>query len=72
MEEKLELIKELYFIRQWLKNNDWKVNKYVLGEWKDDDPRWIEYLEERAIKRARQDEINNILEGDNNGTTNIN
>ena len=48
---------ELLQIQYWFKKNDWKVNKIVIGEWSQDDPRWQEYLKERAIKRARQDEL---------------
>ena len=32
-----EILKELFEIQQWLKANDWKVNKFVLGEWTEDD-----------------------------------
>lgn len=49
--------RELNQIRQWLADNDWKVNKIVIGEWSIEDPRWLAYIEERAVKRARQDEI---------------
>ena len=55
------LEKELAQIHQWFIDNDWKVNKIVIGEWDKNDPRWLEYLQEREIKRARQDEINNLL-----------
>lgn len=52
---------ELKEIKSWFSSNDWKVNKIVIGEWSQDDPRWQEYLNERAIKRARQDELIAIL-----------
>mgnify|MGYP007068808791 CR=1 FL=1 len=58
-----QILKELFEIQQWLKANDWKVNKFVLGEWAEDDPRWIEYLTTRAEKRARQDLLNFNLKG---------
>lgn len=58
---KPEYLKELNQIKQWFKDNDWKVNKVVIGEWDKSDGRWLEYLEERAIKRARQDELNALL-----------
>lgn len=48
-------------IYNWLVDNDWKVNKYVLGEWKSDDTRWTSYVSERLIKRERLDEINKLL-----------
>lgn len=57
-----ELILEKKNIYKWLIDNDWKVNKYVLGEWKSDDMRWANYINERLIKRERLDEINEILE----------
>lgn len=64
----IELLqKETQEIQLWLKDNDWKFNKITSGEWQRDDERWLSYLEERAIKRARQDEINDILDGDANG-----
>lgn len=40
---------------KWLTDNDWKVNKHTLGEWTDDDPRWLEYLEGREKARAEYD-----------------
>ncbi len=44
-------------ILKWLADNDWKVNKIVVGEWTKEDPRWLSYLEERQIKRNRLDEL---------------
>ena len=58
-----EILKELYEIQEWLRKNDWKVNKFVLGEWQEEDPRWQDYLTEREEKRARQDILNYILKG---------
>lgn len=55
------LLKELQEIKKWFVDNDWKVNKIVIGEWTTDDVRWQSYLKERAIKRVRQDEINKLL-----------
>ena len=46
---------EIIEIHKWLSDNDWKFNKVFLGEWAEDDTRWLEYLEERRIKRARLD-----------------
>jgi len=65
MKERINLLKELAHIRDWFKNNDWKINKFVLGEWEESDPRWQDYLAQRAEKRARQDIINYILNGGN-------
>ena len=55
--EKETLEAELYEIEMWLGANDWKVNKVVVGEWSNDDPRFTEYLSQRLIKRNRRDEI---------------
>ena len=71
--EKHAKIKELEAqkgeILAWFSVNDWKVNKIVIGEWKTTDERWTTYLEERAIKRARYDEIevelNKLLNNEN-------
>jgi hypothetical protein len=59
--QKQALEKEQADILQWLADNDWKVNKVVVGEWDKEDPRWIEYLNKRKVKRNRLDEINNLL-----------
>ena len=48
---------ELWEIQKWFSDNDWIVNKIVVGEWTTDDERWINYLAERKVKRARQDEL---------------
>jgi hypothetical protein len=48
-------------ILQWLADNDWKVNKVVVQEWSKEDPRWIEYLNERSLKRRRLEEIEGLL-----------
>ncbi|HNZ77230.1 MAG TPA: hypothetical protein PLE59_01015 [Bacteroidales bacterium] len=64
MDERKELMKESYEIRQWFQDNDWKVNKRYLGEWTEDDPRWVQYLADREVKRARLDIINYILGGE--------
>lgn len=48
---------ELWEIQKWFSDNDWVVNKIVVGEWTTDDERWINYLAERQVKRKRQDEL---------------
>ena len=58
---KANLSEEYYEIRQWLSHNDYKVNKVFLGEWAETDPRWVEYKEQREIKRARLDAIKQAL-----------
>lgn len=52
---------EIDEIHQWFIDNDWKVNKIVVGEWETDDIRWLEYLKERNINRERLDELNAII-----------
>lgn len=48
---------------KWLTDNDWKVNKRMLGEWAENDERWIAYLEGRAKARAAIDAADAILNG---------
>ena len=60
LQEKAEILK-------WLADNDWKVNKIVLGEWEENDTRVIEYKRERKEKRERLDYLEILLrEGENN------
>jgi hypothetical protein len=56
-----QLEKEQADILQWLTDNDWKVNKIVVGEWTKEDPRWLSYLQERQTKRSRLEEIEDTL-----------
>lgn len=48
---------ELGEIQKWFTATDYIPNKIVVGEWEETDERWISYKQERAKKRARQDEI---------------
>ena len=48
---------------KWLSDNDWKVNKHTLGEWSDDDERWLAYLADREKVRAAIDDAEAILKG---------
>lgn len=48
---------EMNEILCWLDNNDYIINKHTLGEYSDDDPKWINYLSERATKLARYNEL---------------
>jgi hypothetical protein len=57
----LQYENELVNIKHWFNQNDWRINKIALGEWETTDSRWTTYLEERKIKRARQDEIENLI-----------
>jgi hypothetical protein len=49
--------KEKADILQWLADNDWKINKVVVGEWEVTDLRWTNYIKERQEKRKRLDEL---------------
>jgi hypothetical protein len=60
-EQKLEYENELQQIKKWFLENDYKVNKVVIGEWEETDSRWLEYKKERQLKRARQDEIGKLI-----------
>lgn len=46
---------------KWFTDNDWKVNKHILGEWTDDDERWLEYLAGREKARNAYDEAMSVL-----------
>lgn len=46
---------------KWLADNDWKVNKRMLGEWAETDERWLAYLEGRARARADIDDADAVL-----------
>ena len=48
---------ELWEIQKWFSDNDWVVNKIVVGEWTADDERCLNYLAERQVKRKRQEEL---------------
>lgn len=52
---------ELRKIKKWFEENDWIPNKIITKEWNESDIRWQKYLNERNIKRQRQDEINLLL-----------
>ena len=59
--QRAKAIHEKAVIEAWFNKNDWKFNKVFIGEWAETDPRWLEYKEQRAIKRARLDEIKQVL-----------
>ena len=48
---------EMQSIREWLTAHDYIVNKHTLGEYADDDERWTTYLQQRAEKLARYNEL---------------
>ena len=52
---------ELRVLQQWLNDNDYKVNKHLLGEYADDDERWTTYLQDRQVKLSRYNELEQLL-----------
>ena len=58
---KIRLQIEKNTIKAWLQENDYKINKHLLGEYADDDVRWVEYLQERSVKLARYNDIEHEL-----------
>jgi hypothetical protein len=60
-ELKVDLENELQQIKKWFLENDYKVNKVFIGEWQEDDARWVEYKQQRALYRKRLDEIEKEL-----------
>ena len=53
--------RELQDIQAWLNANDYKINKHLLGEYKDNDERWTTYLQERQEKLARYNELELVI-----------
>ena len=56
-EDTVDAFAELQFIQDWFQSTDWIPNKILTGEWELTDERWLQYLEERKVKRNRQDEL---------------
>lgn len=59
--DKKPLELELLEIYRWFVDNDYIPNKIITNEWTTDDARWKLYLNERFMKRKRQDELNALL-----------
>ena len=55
------LQQELMEIDMWFASTDYIPNKVIVGEWEPTDPRFIEYKQERLIKRNRRDYIISVL-----------
>lgn len=53
---------EMKDILNWLKDHDYIINKKTLGEYTDASPQWVSYLEERAVKIARYNNLE-VLSG---------
>jgi hypothetical protein len=45
-----DTLKQLQDIQAWLKAHDYIINKHLLGEYKDNDKRWKDYLQQRKEK----------------------
>lgn len=58
---RLTRLHELKEIRDWFTSTDYIPNKVIVGEWERTDERFVKYCEDRAAKRARQDELNALL-----------
>lgn len=63
VKERMEAQQKKSAALKWLADNDWKVNKHTLGEWAEDDPRWLLYLSGREAARADIDAADVILNG---------
>ena len=61
-DNEMKIHKRLAEIQKWFRDNDWKVNKYAIGEWSPVDERWVEYLRTREAIRAEQDMLNALLQ----------
>ena len=48
-------------ILEWLFDHDYIINKMFLGEWTINDPRYIQYIDEREAKRKELDKIEEEL-----------
>jgi hypothetical protein len=45
-----DTLRQLQDIQAWLKAHDYMINKHLLGEYKDNDKRWKDYLHQRKEK----------------------
>ena len=52
---------EMGNIKSWLNSTDYIINKHTLGEYTDNDQKWINYLAERKLKLARYNELEKLL-----------
>lgn len=48
---------EMQEIIAWLNANDYIINKHTLGEYGDNDERWLNYLAQRKVKLERYNEL---------------
>lgn len=61
--QRTEAVKQKNAALKLLAENDWMVNKRMLGEWEETDERWLAYLAGRAKARSDYDEAVAILNG---------
>jgi len=59
----IKLQREKIEILNWFNDTDYMVLKVFRGNWSADDNRYIKYLDEYELKKARYDEIENTLKG---------
>lgn len=59
-------------IKNWFSENDWKVNKIIVGEWKTDDMRWKRYLSVREVVRKEQDLLNEKIASNSHKLSELN
>ena len=52
---------DISLILKWLNEHDYIINKHTLGEYTDNDEKWINYLAERKLKLARYNELEKLL-----------
>jgi hypothetical protein len=52
---------EIKSILKWLSDNDYKINKHILGEYSDNDERWVNYLTERQVKLSRYNQLEVLM-----------
>ena len=58
----VEQFYEIGQIKDWLEQNDYKINKHALGEYSDTDTRWTTYLKERKEKLTKYNELELLLQ----------
>lgn len=59
--EQYETFTEMQSIKRWLSEHDYIINKHTLGEYTDNDAKWLNYLEERKLKLSKYNELEKLL-----------
>ena len=52
--EQYESFIEMQSIKRWLSEHDYIVNKHTLGEYTDNDIKWLDYLEKRKLTKKEE------------------